>query len=700
MIKKILILLFLCASSALHAANYLTFTAEEDSSSFGRKKYSYREINQYIQYSLDNGQTWQLLPQGTTIILRKKGDKALLRRDISKKTINYYIPSDEPYFNMTGRIAASGSVMSLIDGTGETDVIPFDSYFAKFFANCTSLTQAPELPAKKLTKACFWAMFSGCKNLAKAPELPAIELAEECYKGMFSGCSSLTQAPELPAKKLAKACYKEMFSRCENLVKAPELPAIKLAEECYREMFSGCSSLTQAPELPAKKLAHSCYQGMFMSCTNLTQAPELPAKKLASTCYAEMFALCESLKQAPELPAKKLAEYCYEGMFTLCTNLTQAPQLPAKKLADECYAEMFSDCNSLTQAPELPATQLAKKCYAYMFAYSKSLVQAPQLPATKLMEECYMSMFEGCNSLTKAPELPATRLKDGCYKGMFRECIRLTHAPELPATTLPDQCYYNMFEDCISLPNAPYPSDTCVASPANDKLYGEKKKENGPMDTIDVLRVNQDTTHLKFNTNSIVHKYSFGRRFNRINDSKLEIETLDRQKRFFNCEGCTIARYSVDQKEGIAYLTSIDIVSDSKDDEAHLRTTTQDGELVSDITLNLSPSMTIHLSINDSLIKIDSIGPLPDIKKNDKLKLVAIADDGRKLKILQSSWWDDDRMGGTLDDVCTDDQIVNKTFMCLQKKRWKKTWVSIWVMAQESKKIWRPCLRFFWSPKE
>ena len=315
-------------------------------------------------------------------------------------------------------------------------------------------------------------------------------------------------------------------------------------------------------------------------------------------------------------------------------------------------------------------------------------------------EKCFRNLFENCTSLTQAPELPATTLAKGCYEGMFRECIRLTHAPELPATTLPDHCYYNMFEDCISLLNAPYPSDTCIASPANNELYGEKKKENGPMDTIDVLRVNQDTTHLKFNTNSIVHKYSFGRRFNRINDSKLEIETLDRQKRFFNCEGCTIARYSVDQKEGIAYLTIIDIVSDSKDDEAHLRTTTQDGELVSDITLNLSPSMTIYLSINDSLIKIDSIGPLPDIKENDKLKLVAIADDGRKLKILQSRWWDDDRMGGTLDDVCTDDQIVNKTFMCLQKKRWKKTWVCIWVMAQESKKIWRPCLRFFWSPKE
>ena len=588
MFEKLLTLILLCATSALHAANYLTFTAEADSSAFGIKiqdNYYPSEADSTsidtlrknntpdVHYSLDRGKSWTALPTDTLIRLKRKGDKALLRGYNPKgfyktDTIAPYIAYT--HFVMTGRIAASGSVMSLIDNVGESVVIPNDRCFLFLFKDCISLSKVPELPATTLSKYCYFGMFSGCKNLTHAPKLPATQLDKYCYSCMFSGC--------------------------------------------------------------------------------------------------------KNLKKAPELPATTLARKCYAGMFIGCIRLMEAPKLPATQLSEECYAGMFSGCESLKKAPELPATRLKDICYAFM--------------------------FNGCIRLLEAPELPATTLAKGCYERMFRKCIRLTQAPELPATTLPEQCYYNMFEDCISLPNAPYPSDTCVASPANNELYGEKKKENGPMDTIDVLRVNQDTTHLKFNTISIVHKYSFGRRFKRINDSKLEIETVDRQKRFFNCEGCTIARYSVDQKEGIAYLTSIDIVSDSKDDEAHLRTTTQDGELVSDITLNLSPSMTIYLSINDSLIKIDSIGPLPDIKKDDKLKLVAIADDGRKLKILQSSWWDDDRMGGTLTDVCTDDQIVNKTFMCLQEKRWKKTWVSIWVMAQESNKIWRPRLRFFWSPKE
>ena len=34
---------------------------------------------------------------------------------------------------------------------------------------------------------------------------------------MFYGCTSLTQAPELPAETLADSCYYGMFSGCEKL---------------------------------------------------------------------------------------------------------------------------------------------------------------------------------------------------------------------------------------------------------------------------------------------------------------------------------------------------------------------------------------------------------------------------------------------------------------------------------------------------
>ena len=223
--------------------------------------------------------------------------------------------------------------------------------------------------------------------------------AQYCYKSMFDNCTSLIQAPELPATTLASNCYNSMFSGCTDLTQAPRLSATTLADYCYRFMFNGCANLTQAPELPATTLADYCYDSMFQHCISLTQAPNLPAKTLTQSCYIMMFRGCTGLTQAPELPATILAKNCYDSMFANCTSLTQVPELPVITLVDYCYDSMFSGCTSLTQAPELPATTLAYGCYSYMFEGCTGLTQAPELPATTLADYCYYSMFNGCTSL-------------------------------------------------------------------------------------------------------------------------------------------------------------------------------------------------------------------------------------------------------------------------------------------------------------
>ena len=88
---------------------------------------------------------------------------------------------------------------------------------------------------------------------------------------MFEDCTSLTEAPVLPATKLAITCYNYMFSGCTSLEKAPELPATNLAINCYKSMFSGCTSLTKAPVLPATTLEAHCYDYMFRNCSNLSE---------------------------------------------------------------------------------------------------------------------------------------------------------------------------------------------------------------------------------------------------------------------------------------------------------------------------------------------------------------------------------------------------------------------------------------------
>ena len=224
-------------------------------------------------------------------------------------------------------------------------------------------------------------------------------MATNCYQNMFYGCTSLTQAPALPATMLASNCYDSMFYGCTGLIQAPALPATTLAGRCYYRMFNGCTSLTQAPALPATTLANYCYYSMFSGCTSLTQAPALPATTLADYCYQHMFNGCPSLTQAPALPATTLTNYCYSNMFQGCTSLTQAPALPATTLATYCYSNMFQDCTGLTQAPALPATTLANYCYRSMFIKCTALSKISALPATTLAGGCYQHMFNGCTSL-------------------------------------------------------------------------------------------------------------------------------------------------------------------------------------------------------------------------------------------------------------------------------------------------------------
>ena len=86
-------------------------------------------------------------------------------------------------------------------------------------------------------------MFQGCTSLTQAPLLPATTLANICYNNMFQGCTSLTQAPALPATTLANGCYNSMFMRCYGLTQVPALSATTLATGCYSSMFYGCTSI-------------------------------------------------------------------------------------------------------------------------------------------------------------------------------------------------------------------------------------------------------------------------------------------------------------------------------------------------------------------------------------------------------------------------------------------------------------------------
>ena len=210
---------------------YLTFTALEPST------IGYIRSNESTaQYSFDkvNWQTANSVP-----LQLDTGNKVYFKGNI----VGDQSIEDYAHFTMTGKISASGSIMSLQEGNPQDKTIKYDSEFYHLFENCSSLVTAPELPAGTLSYF--------------------------CYGGIFSGCNSLITAPKLTTVALASYCYSNMFEYCSSLVNPPELPADILTDGCYNSMFDGCTSLTKAPDLMATSLEWSCYNGMFYDCINL-----------------------------------------------------------------------------------------------------------------------------------------------------------------------------------------------------------------------------------------------------------------------------------------------------------------------------------------------------------------------------------------------------------------------------------------------
>lgn len=226
----------------------LKFTAEQAGSTISMTNYG--TPNPITLLASTDGNTWtQFIPNETTITLANVGDyvyfKAGAGGNKSLSIVDGLAINHNWSFALTGKISASGNVMSLLDGEKNINKMTNDNIgaFAFLFDSCTALTQAPELPAETLATGCYCGMFLRCTALTQAPELPAETLADECYAYMFQGCTKLTQAPALPATTLADYCYNQMFRGCTSLTQAPELPAETLAARCYYKMFYDCTGL-------------------------------------------------------------------------------------------------------------------------------------------------------------------------------------------------------------------------------------------------------------------------------------------------------------------------------------------------------------------------------------------------------------------------------------------------------------------------
>jgi hypothetical protein len=175
-----------------------------------------------LQYSIDNGSTWNNISSGVTTA---SSDEIWFRGCATGTKRLYYSNA-----NLLNAWAFSGDASNKLHVYGDLRYLLCDNLGDN---NITF----------NIADYCFAYMFYGCTSLTTAPSLPATTLANQCYRYMFSGCTSLTTAPSLPATTLKSYCYDNMFEDCTSLTTAPNLPATTLATACYNGMFGGCKAL-------------------------------------------------------------------------------------------------------------------------------------------------------------------------------------------------------------------------------------------------------------------------------------------------------------------------------------------------------------------------------------------------------------------------------------------------------------------------
>ena len=146
-----------------------------------------------LEYSTDTS-TWSTWDGTTTLSSATNGsDNVLYLRGTGNTVITGY--NQNSRWVLTGSdIACIGNIENLLD--------------------CATV-KAGNHPT--MASYCYYSMFRGCTSLTQAPALPATTLEEHCYHSMFRGCTSLTQAPALPATTLANDCYHSMFYKCTSL---------------------------------------------------------------------------------------------------------------------------------------------------------------------------------------------------------------------------------------------------------------------------------------------------------------------------------------------------------------------------------------------------------------------------------------------------------------------------------------------------
>ena len=259
--------------------DYMYFEAVEANSTVALM--STLETAPDLEYSTDgvNWQEWQhTTADGAhtfdTITLGAVGDRFYLRGDNPNGLGAMPEGAEMPlysHFDMTGKIAAGGNIMSLLDKNVEMTEIPAYG-FVGLFGDLTG-----ENPNTSLTSA--------------AAMTTVTTIGAGGCVGMYMGCTSLTAAAAMTTvTSIGVYGCSNMYAGCTSLTAAAAMPAVTtIGEYGCSNMYGGCTSLTAAADMPFLTTigAGGCVY-MYMGCTSLTAAAAMPAlTTIGSTgCYS------------------------------------------------------------------------------------------------------------------------------------------------------------------------------------------------------------------------------------------------------------------------------------------------------------------------------------------------------------------------------------------------------------------------------
>ena len=176
---------------------YLTFSAASEQMFGMRFNYFPLGTGEYFEYAVGDGGWTRFTTTVSDIAFGGTHGDLRLRGKSSQGTASGTGGCRLSFSNAATPVGCTGDIRTLIDYTDYAHVSTANARFSILFSRCTSLTQAPALPATTLAKSCYYGMFSHCRSLTHAPELPATTLADYCYASMFEECRSLSSVTML-----------------------------------------------------------------------------------------------------------------------------------------------------------------------------------------------------------------------------------------------------------------------------------------------------------------------------------------------------------------------------------------------------------------------------------------------------------------------------------------------------------------------